>query len=581
MLKSLRSNNPLFRQVVFRPGFNVVLADRVLRGEDDSKKTRNGAGKSTLIDIIHFCLGSNVDSDTIFKNDELKGWSFFLDFSIGNVDFTVERSVDHSSVIIVHQPQLLCWEAKRNTTNHYSVRTFNENLLDMFFGLSNDNEKKSPSFRELISYNIRRRIGGYSKAFEFFKPQPPYSVMACNAYFLDLNLDFVYKREELSIEKKEITSFVNAAKSGVVKNFSLDIGKLDTEVIATKAEAESLKKQIDSFRVHPQYLRISDEANRLTKEIHDLTDDLTFQKQYRKRYDDIFRDDSNDISTEVIQHVYEEAGIYFSGDLKLRLNEVIEFHKKLLQNRKAYLNSEINNIEGKIKNMEAQIKFLTDRRADNLEVLKTHGALEEFTKLQERYSKLRQEYEDAKMRKSIAAQFQSKSIENKIQTAQLIQFALADLDDRQEARERAVNIFIENSRSLYQNPGTLTIEVRESGYKFDVEIKSSKSQGVNYMKVFCYDMLLAQLGARRDRFPKFLIHDSIIFDGVDERQKALALKLAHQKCEQLGFQYICMLNSDAVPENEFDDYFKDIFNQSVILRLDDSTDSGGLLGMRF
>ena len=128
---------------------------------------------------------------------------------------------------------------------------------------------------------------------------------------------------------------------------------------------------------------------------------------------------------------------------------------------------------------------------------------------------------------------------------------------------------------------TLKIDLDENGYSFDIEIKNSRSQGVNYMKVFCYDMLLSELGVDRDFYPDFLIHDSTIFDGVDERQVAKALMMAKKKCQQLGFQYICMINSDKIPYREFDEELKKFFYESVVLKISDNREDGGLLGIRF
>ena len=145
----------------------------------------------------------------------------------------------------------------------------------------------------------------------------------------------------------------------------------------------------------------------------------------------------------------------------------------------------------------------------------------------------------------------------------------------------AVSIFKNNTEYLYPEAGKLTIDVNETGYKFDVDIKSSRSQGVNYMKVFCYDMLLAELGCGREIYPKFLIHDSTIFDGVDERQVAKALMLAKTKCEELKFQYITLINSDMIPYHEFDSEFVKEFDENVILRISDEQENGGLLGIRF
>ena len=99
------------------------------------------------------------------------------------------------------------------------------------------------------------------------------------------------------------------------------------------------------------------------------------------------------------------------------------------------------------------------------------------------------------------------------------------------------------------------------------------------MKVFCYDLMLAQKWSTKTASPNTLIHDSILFDAVDVRQRALALELAAREAHSLGFQYICCFNSDMVPYDSFSESFD--FNQHIRLTLTDATEDGGLLGMRF
>jgi len=120
-----------------------------------------------------------------------------------------------------------------------------------------------------------------------------------------------------------------------------------------------------------------------------------------------------------------------------------------------------------------------------------------------------------------------------------------------------------------------------AGYKFNVEIKRAQSQGVSHMKVFCYDLMCIQMWSYEKNKPGFLIHDSTIFDGVDERQIARAMELAAKKANELGFQYICLINSDKVPYGEFSEDFREIFEKSIRIRLTDDRPAGGLLGIRF
>lgn len=70
-----------------------------------------------------------------------------------------------------------------------------------------------------------------------------------------------------------------------------------------------------------------------------------------------------------------------------------------------------------------------------------------------------------------------------------------------------------------------------------------------------------------------------MFDGVDARQRALALELVAETASESNFQYICTLNSDMVPTNDFSEDFE--FDDYVRLRLKDGDASGSLLGIRF
>ncbi len=89
-----------------------------------------------------------------------------------------------------------------------------------------------------------------------------------------------------------------------------------------------------------------------------------------------------------------------------------------------------------------------------------------------------------------------------------------------------IAIFNSNSEIIYDVQGALIIDVGDTGFRFEVIIKRDGSSGIGNMKVFCYDLMLAELWSKKQKSPGFLVHDSIIFDGVDERQVANALELA-------------------------------------------------------
>ncbi|MDO8656453.1 MAG: DUF2326 domain-containing protein, partial [Nanoarchaeota archaeon] len=161
----------------------------------------------------------------------------------------------------------------------------------------------------------------------------------------------------------------------------------------------------------------------------------------------------------------------------------------------------------------------------------------------------------------------------------IYQQANIDLGERKKQKESAVLLFNSNSQALYEAPGTLSIDFEKAGFKFNVNIERSGSHGIGNMKIFCYDLMLAQIWAQKEKTPNFLIHDSILFADVDERQKAHALELAARESENQGFQYICSINSDTIPRKDFSKEF--IFDKYIRVTFSDATDDGGLLGMRF
>ena len=587
MIRSIKSNNPQFKKVEFHNGFNVILADRNRDNDSEEKRTRNGAGKTTLIEIIHFCLGAQVLKNSVFKNENLQGWSFVLEMDIGAKTYSIERFVDYPGKIYIDGDLsaliLDCKFDKKSNRYYVSPSAFNKAMLEELYGLQTNesNQKYIPSFRELISYVIRRNVEGYRNAFEFFSKQKAFSIQSCNAFFLNLSMEYAGEFQSLKEKKKGIEDYKKATKAGIAGISSLSIGELSTEVITRQKDVDDLKSQLDAFQIHPQYQEISKEANLITEELHSLANKRVVRQQLLSRYEASYSQEEQEFPTTDIEKVYAEAGVLFQDSIIKPLSEVLEFHKSIVSNRKEYLRNEITNLKKEILEIGNRITELSEQRAELMKVLETHGALDEYILIQDRYAEAKQLLEDAKKRLESAEYIEDSKSRLKIENQELLIRSRQDYNERIQTREQAISMFKANTEFLYPEAGTLTIDLKETGYSFGVDIKSSRSQGVNYMKVFCYDMVLAELGRNRDCYPDFLIHDSTIFDGVDERQVARALMLAYLKSEQLGYQYICLVNSDMVPYQEFDEEFTGMFDSNVVLRISDNQENGGLLGIRF
>jgi uncharacterized protein YydD (DUF2326 family) len=100
------------------------------------------------------------------------------------------------------------------------------------------------------------------------------------------------------------------------------------------------------------------------------------------------------------------------------------------------------------------------------------------------------------------------------------------------------------------------------------------------MEIFCFDLALLQVVTKRFGGPEFLLHDSHLFDGVDERQIAGALLLGARATKGNELQYIVAMNSDIFDRLPLS---AEIDRSKVVLptRLSDETETGGLFGFRF
>lgn len=580
MIIGVRSDHPSFKSVKFEKGFNVIFANRTKFSTD--RDSRNGLGKSTLLEIIHFCLGSTGQN---LRIKELENWTFVLDIVLKGNFFTVYRNTTSFQKVKI-EGDFSEWPIKplydkRKRAYFMKNSDWIEVLGYLLFDLSprEVDQKYVPTFRSLISYFIRRGVGAFQDPFKHFPQQKEWDIQVNNAYLLGLNWEFGAKFQEIKDKKGTLEELKRASNQGLLEGYVGSLGEFEASRIRLEKEIQKIGQQLKTFKVHPQYYEIQKQADSLTKEIHELVNKNTLNKQILRKYEESFIEE-NDVSLEKVERVYNEAGFFFDSNLKRNLEEVLDFHKKVISNRREHVQLEIVRLKSEIKTQESQIEVLSDKRSELLSILETHEALEEYVKLQDRMNTFRQDLENIKNKiDNIKKLDEGKSV-LKIEKEQLLQIARRDFDDRKSLVEEAIQVFNDYSENLYSEPGILSIDTKDTGFKFDINIKRTRSQGIGYMKIFCYDLMLIRLNSQRFNID-FLIHDSTIFDGVDERQIAKAMELAASESEKYEFQYICAINSDSVPYNDFSSSFRSKFDSYIRLELTDETEDGGLLGFRY
>lgn len=581
MIHSIVADKETFKKIYFKEGFNVILAERTK--EATKKDSRNGLGKSTLVEIINFCLGGNK-GETLSKK-QLSNWTFTMDIDLDGKRYSVSRNTDDENKILI-DGDCSTWPIKPSVDDKTKKQMVSRNdwtrvLGTLMFNLQlNYKIKYHPTFRSLISYFIRKggRSGGFLTPFQQYKSQLEWDIQVNNAYLLGLGWEYAAQWQILKDRQKIIDQIKQEAETGIISNLMGNIGELESLKIRLEDKANKEKTELKEFKVHQQYKQIQDDVNEITRSIHDIVNLNIDDRRLLEHYESSLKEEI-DAKPEQVTRVYEEAGFIFSEKVSKAINEVLDFHKKIVSNRKEFLTSELKRIERDINKREDDTKQLTSKRAELMYVLQTHGALDEYLQLQTNHQNTIASLKDISNRLGNLKKFEEGKSALVLELEVLRKKANSDLEERQTQKQESILTFNSFSESLYKSPGILSINITKTGYKFGVEIQRSGSYGIGNMEIFCYDLTLEKMWSTKVKSPPSLIHDSIIFADVDERQKALALKLAESESRNNKFQYICTMNSDNVPRSDFDSDFN--FDKYVVATFTDAKEDGGLLGIRF
>ena len=581
MIRAVRANQKGFHTALLQPGVNLILADRSTSAGD--KDTTNALGKSTLIEIIDFCLASNTSPGKGLRIEALQGWAFTLELSLSGHEVAVTRATDTPGFFAI-EGATDDWPV-RPTPNKEGVpgldaKKWRAVLAWALFGISDLSAESGykPSARSLLSYFVRNQTAAYNIPFKHFDNQKTWDIQVHNAFLLGLNWEKAATWQQLKDQKNALDALKQAIKTGAVDGELASLGELEAERLRLATQLERERKALSNFRVLPQYREIESQANLLTSEIHGLVNANIVDKRRLDRYRDSLV--SEDAPTEDrLEALYGEAGIALPGAVKKTLADARAFNAQIIANRREFIAGEIAALEAAVTERETAISTLTDRRANYLSALAGQGALEELTQLQELHAATRLKVDELTNRITQLRQMTTKADTIKVETVELKRATTLDYEERRALWSQALSLFSEFSENLYKSPGRLVIDIDDTGYKFDVEIAGSPSEGISKMKIFCYDLMLISFARLRGLGIDFLIHDSTIFDGVDPRQRAHALELAAAMAAKHGFQYICTLNTDMVPVGDFTSGFD---HESLVrLRLTDTDPTGSLLGFRY
>lgn len=576
MILRVWSDLASFREVSFEAGFNVVLADRTADSEET--ESTNGLGKTTLLRIIHFCLGSDQARDKVLSHPKLKNVTFSLDLLYNGKTATVSRNTSTAASVTVSLFLLeglsVDIEDKSGDSATISVDIWRDVLTRRFVRGSTPDDA-APSFREISYYLIRLGKPAFTDPILAFQGQSGPSKRLTTSYLLGLNWSGQKHLHDLLDSRKRVDNTIKTLKDAEASANYKSIGDLDAERVVLEAAIAGKSAEVANFNVREDYRDLERRLGEVDSRLHELVNENHSDRRLLEYYQ-LSAKELPEADPDKPVAILRNAGAVFKEEALKTLEQVADFHKEVHKNRKAFLDGEIQRLKATIRDRGEAISGLTSEKSRVLGILKSSGALETLIELQRSHTEQSARLEALKARISERKKFDLRKDEISAEIANARALMKRDKEDRTESIDEARRLFAEYTKFLYGKPGGLAIDVGPSGYKLTFTVDRSGSDGVDQMVVFCFDLTIAALRARRGAGFVTLVHDSSLFADVDPRQYGLALQLAEEKARTEGFQYICCLNSGTVPSEQLGELDLESF---VRLRLTDHSEQGRLLGM--
>lgn len=585
MIHRIYSNDHRFKEMKFHPGFNVVVAEKTSGARKD--QTRNAVGKSSILECIHYALGGSSPKNSTFARAPLDGHAFGLEFDLNGELVRVNRlagpDADRSKIYFdepipdvinkeLSQGQLLADRtiSLKKWTDLLGWETFNIPISGRF----------APSFRMAFPYFCRQESdGGMQDPFASFKKQPPWQRDVTLAFLLGLDWHILAKMEMLRGEEGHLDHLRKELKgAGIIGQIIGKTSGLRAQLAVAEQRVRELEQQLGDYHILPEYREIEREASLLARTIGDLSDRNTADRILINDLRTSLQSEKEPAVSD-LERLYASAGIQLPGITLERLESVKAFHRTVIRNRKAHLEGEIAAAERRIQEREGEAKRHGQRQQELMGLLQTHGALDQFNKLQEELSRLRSQSELLKKQFDMAQKIEKGGADLEVQRATLHQALVRDTEERSERLNEAALLYADLSRAVSERSSILEIEPTSKGLRMEITGGPNKSPGIREQQMFCLDMLLTVMQSKREKSLGFLVHDSHLFDAMDERQIANAIEVGARLSQQYGFQYIITMNSDRIPYHEFSADFD--FDRHVIQpHLTDETETGGLFGFR-
>lgn len=563
-LHELGSSDSRFKRLRFHEGVNILLADKTT--ESTSGDSRNGAGKTSFVRIMRYLLGGGI-ADSL-KVEALSKHSFWAKLDLGESAgiSRVERPISPRTKVHLDGATISVDDWKRE--------------LSAILGIPDSVRK--PTVGQLFGQLARDYFGDPLKT---HRVESDWESGIRMGFFLGFSPEILAKAGEVTALEKNRKALSRAISEGAIGAITLSEPELRARLAQAREKRSRLESNLSGFRVDEQYADHQADADRLTHAIRELNDEgLSLER--RKRDLEIAMTEERpavagtDLAKQ-LESMYAEVGIVLPGAATHRFAEVAEFHASVVRNRQMYLQAELLSVTQRLAEVNSERRALDQRRSSIMNLLNDSMALETFRSAERELTDLDALVADLERKLELVQSVSATGIRLRAMMSEAESSVRTEIADRELPLESAIVLFQQLGEEIYadRNVSLLIEATRKGVLKIVPRIDGDASAGILGVKTFLLDMVCTVTAIQLGRAPRILIHDSQLFDSMDDRQIASCLNIGARLADEVGFQYVVTLNSDRLTAAESEGFDRRSYVIDPVLT--DSGEEGGLFGFRF
>jgi hypothetical protein len=531
-------------------GVSFIYAD--IQNPANLKGTINSLGKTLLLKFIDYIFGANEDLAMV--KEPIHGFKLEATVKYEGKYFTVVRTLGNSDEMYI--------DGKGYSLSEYKdFFQLKRRLLGKQIILS----KKSTE----ISQRTNAGKDDVISCLELLNLKDILEEIG-NIY------DSQDRIKELKTNKKELVSFY---RDFDVKQIDEEIYFIDKEVERLTTELEKVSNKIKSIEIADIQKDVVEEYSEKSKELKNIKRNYEKNKFESDRLLQ-FIEDSNkvDITSEHILAIFNKAKQEVPDMVKKTIDEVEEFHRKVYEERKDFLNQRRSIILSEMEIMNKKIDSLATAIDKIGAIISENEVYKESIELYEKYNN---DLQEVKYRQGKLSQVKNIDDTITVEDSNLVSsFShAAQLRKEYDTLIQAYRDFIfDITKSIYDTDvnSYFDIKIRNKHltYRpviFEFTLKGDTGEGVGEVKKNLMDYLICRYNNQLE----IMIQDSSCYNGIDPRQIVGMLGQLKNISEVSNKQIIVSVNKYQL--GNYDSVIKEVEEKSSIIL----SENRNLLGFDF